>query len=101
MIKFRYKEFLLLLILVLGVQFCSPMPADAGQLQQMAIENLSKKEGLDTDLNLKLGPAAMAVIFITFCYAPHFDFPAASLSTSDTRIYGKILPVSGLFPSAP
>lgn len=98
---FRHKQFLLGMLVILGMQFCHPVAVKAGDLQKVVMESSSIEEAIEYDAHFKHGLEGAMVLFVALHNAGQATGTAAFLLTSAERVKQDLLLASGLFPSAP
>ena len=98
---FRFKELALPLLLILALQFCSPVPANAGDQQLLALETLTIKDLGDADTTLKVAFEHVSFVLITIVNCLHFVTADNLRHDRSHPLQEPLLPVAGLFPSAP
>ncbi len=98
---FRHQELLLLLILMLGLQFCCPLSAQARDQHPDAMECCVVKEAFESEAKVKDGLVGVMAVLSACSTSENSAIPGLFVQRTDDRVHLDVLPATGLFPSAP
>lgn len=99
--RLRMKNLLLACTVMLGLQFCFPVILRAGATTPVAeLINLGAKDA-ESDADASADIELAVQIFFTLTVRQQSDAPQGLRSEHAGRVGLALLPVSGLFPSAP